>query len=775
MTLEPDTSSFASETGGVLTDEEVAAAHSAGKDAGEQFEASLASLRELLASADQVEILARAGIQATLAQRPRKRKSAAIELQIFHVELLQALSLADERQQDRTLRDFPALASSAMTLIDQNQRAYRNKSKAKITSDVAENAKRDLIDLVRGWTLAVRGPRHPQQTRRYVSEIATQVEAVFRNAYGCGALAVVEALETVVTLTEKRLQTLIEETGPWVTKSSPKTMLETYVAGLSSEDAAAVRANVSSFADKLPQVQAHLWNRMESAYAPLLTFRFEDLASTAPSVDREALKRVLNSLSYDFGELGGDALEHLHLDNPVRLRPLIRLADGVYFCPCPPIIGVGLSEIFQALCNRAPKTAKRLEDARAQWLEHRLEILVAKHLPRADLRRSVEWLDADGVTSWESDVVAVMDKTVFVFEAKSGKVSPPARRGAENSLKRDLHKLVGEASIQSSRLKALIEGSSTPLTFETSKGPWTIDPAEVRDVVRVNVLLDTIGPLSAHWPRLMQCGLLRTADIAPSMSIFELETIFEVLTLQLERCHYLSRRADLERTSAYIADELDLLALYLDTQFNLGEQEFGKTPMQLYGLSENLARAYAMSGDDPPVLPIKRRALWRSLLQTLETLAHPGWTRFGHRLLNVNYGGQVQFERLVATGWKKIRHKGPATFFTSGITAGLPRRPEALGFCIGSSDPPLFNDALNHGTLSATKPANLDNALMIYWFRPKTDHGHAYDFIGVLRRASREDVIAGKVREPMIAVGGGPGHAVPSQTGDQPRISPSND
>lgn len=732
-----------------LSDDAIAEAHAAGAAAAAELATTLDELKDLLVQGNQVEILARAGIQATLAQRPRKKAAQATNMQVFHVELLQALSLASPRRQDTASPDFPKLASDAMALIDRNQRAYQGLSKSRITADPAENDRRELIDLVRNWTLAVRGARHPKQTRHYTADMANAVDAVFRNAYGCSAVAVVQTIETVVTLTEKRLQALIETTRPWLTKASPKAMLEAYVADLEPEAALGVRTAVAPFADKLDHVQGYLWNRMEADYAPLLTFTFDELAPPGLK-ERDPLRAVLDSLSLSFGAIDDDALKHLHLDNPVRLRPLIRLDDGRYFCPCPPVVGLGLSEIFQALCNRTPKVAKRLESARAEWLEQRLETLVAEYLPRADLRRSVSWIDADGVR-WESDVVAVIDKTVLAFEAKSGKVSPPARRGAENSLKKDLDKLVGDASVQSARFKALVETASAPISFETSTGPWTIDPAEVRDIVRVNVLLDTIGPLSSHWPRLMACGFLRTSDMAPSMSLFELETVFEVLTLQLERCHYLSRRAELERTSAYIADELDLLALYLDTQFNLGDQEFSKTPLLLYGLSEELAQAYAIS-DETPAFPIRRRPLWSRLLNTVETLGHKGWTRFGRRLLNVNYQGQVKFERLVETGWKKIRHKPPETFFTSGLTTGLPGRPEAIGFCIGSPDPILFEDALRNGTMSVAGPADLDDALMIYWFRPKSDHGQAYDFIGTMRRASIDDVLLGKIRPSTITV-----------------------
>lgn len=118
----------------LLSEDDVAAAHAVGATAATEFTASLAELRALLRSGDQVEVLARAGIQATLAQRPHKRTAKAVDLQIFHVELLQALCLAEARQEDAGSADFPELASSAMALIDRNQRAYRDMTQTRVSS-----------------------------------------------------------------------------------------------------------------------------------------------------------------------------------------------------------------------------------------------------------------------------------------------------------------------------------------------------------------------------------------------------------------------------------------------------------------------------------------------------------------------------------------------------------------------------------------------------------------------------------------------------------------
>ena len=45
--------------------------------------------------------------------------------------------------------------------------------------------------------------------------------------------------------------------------------------------------------------------------------------------------------------------------------------------------------------------------------------------------------------------------------------------------------------------------------------------------------------------------------------------------------HYLVRRGEFERNAVYSGDEIDLLALYVQTGFNIGESEFERVPLLL--------------------------------------------------------------------------------------------------------------------------------------------------------------------------------------------------
>lgn len=105
-------------------------------------------------------------------------------------------------------------------------------------------------------------------------------------------------------------------------------------------------------------------------------------------------------------------------------------------------------------------------------------------------------------------MLALIDKTLLILEAKSGRVSPPARRGAEPRLRREIKALIVEPSIQSDRLRSLIGKSDGPLTLKASEGTCRIERGEIRHVLRANILFDTIGTLSSHWPQLVEHGLV---------------------------------------------------------------------------------------------------------------------------------------------------------------------------------------------------------------------------------------------------------------------------
>jgi hypothetical protein len=201
----------------------------------------------------------------------------------------------------------------------------------------------------------------------------------------------------------------------------------------------------------------------------------------------------------------------------------------------------------------------------------------------------------------------------------------------------------------------------------------------------------------------------------------------------MERCHYLSRRAELERNAVYVADELDLLALYTENQFNIGDSEFDGTRHVWYGLSAEITPLLSLESKRGVPLPHKRTAFWSTLLAALDKKRPPGWTDMGHRLLNVSFSGQREIEKLLGGGLKKIARR-PTMFFTTGLTQGPRSRMETISINVGARVlPEQFKENLAYAAKTASEQGGQDTILVLYWYSPRTSD--AYDFIGMLNRA----------------------------------------
>ena len=669
-----------------------------------------------------------------LTARTRSKRGG---IELFHVELIQALALAAPRAVEHRGTDYPAVTSKVLELIERNGTAYRDRAKLKMNGDEAHDERERLLALVQSWTLVVRGVRHEFQTRAYAFAIAKAVDESFRHHHGCRATSFLSAVVRLYDLMEDQFQAERTSFRRWRRKKSGFAMIQAFIEGMDETVAEEISAVAMPHRYDRDRVFALLWERFERRLTPAFSLCYADLVADAPADERKALICVLRGRALRFGDVSSQVLEHLHLNNPVRLKPLIELDAETFCCPVPHILGVQLAEMLEDLCAINPKLKEKAERARADLLEDQLGEVVRRYLPSATVREKVKWSEDCGVTTWESDLVAVIDKTVLVFEAKSAKISAPARRGATNSLKEALDELVVGPSRQSRRFKERIEAADGPLVFESAQGQFTIDAGIVRSVIRVNILQDAVGPLSSHWPQLADAGFVPAGlDIAPSMTIFDLETVFETLSLEIERCHYLNRRAELERNAIYTADELDLLAVYLDNQFAIGEAEFDGTRLEWYGASLHFTPDYAdrrAAGTLSALM--KRTAFWAALLRSLEEIRPVGWTRFGHRLLNADVRVQRRVEELYRRGLREIT-RDLGKFFTSGVTVGSNFRLETISVSVGApNSPEQFNDNLDYAAASAFEQGGQDVLLALYWYVPRTTN--AYDFIGVLRRERR--------------------------------------
>lgn len=497
------------------TPERIAKANEAGDTAQRTYETTLSQLRVLITEHDAVEVLARVAFAMFFRIAGLQKEPGKKGIEVWHVEILQALALSAERVDDGKGAgiDVARFTQDSIDLLEENGQAYRHTWLRKLTADLEQNDRLELLSLLRDWTMAIRGARHVHQTEEYASALAAAVRETFRRQHGCDPDDLITVMLGAIETINRRLESHMAWLRSWMRKKSGIAMIRAFVEPLSAEVAAKVEAEMMPHRYDRRVVEAGLWSLSEGRFASMMTFTSEELVAPAVVANSQGLLGLIDTISLRFGEVGDDQLHHLHLDNPVRLRPFVKLDDGRYFLCNPHSLGTNLAETFQEVCNRLPSTKSGVEDQRAEWLERKLRSTLATFLPDAEIHRSVLWTDPADGRNYESDIVAVVDKTVIVFEAKSAKIDGPARRGALNSLKGALRKLVVDPSDQSARFKRMLKDAHGVLNFRTDDGVLEIDADVIRDIVRVNVVLDSVGPLSAHWPRLKEAGLIpETAD-----------------------------------------------------------------------------------------------------------------------------------------------------------------------------------------------------------------------------------------------------------------------
>lgn len=279
---------------------------------------------------------------------------------------------------------------------------------------------------------------------------------------------------------------------------------------------------------------------------------------------------TFSKLSAKLGDEAGGEFEHVFMNNPVWTKPFIEKADGKFFTAVPHIPLAFPFRIIEALLPDDTKTRNVLSDARAEVLEELIFETVEAAMPSAKVYRSVVWTDPKDGKGYEHDVVAILGNQVFIFEAKSGKIKEPARRGGIASLKSTLRDLFVEPAEQSQRLQEYLNeyGSNAKLRQKGSKEPVEIDLSKPKAVYRFGVTIEGLSTLTAGRRYFVALDLIENKSRwAPSLSIGELMMIAKHLDSEVSFGHYLSRRYSIESLLDFVGDEQDLLSMYLTNGF----------------------------------------------------------------------------------------------------------------------------------------------------------------------------------------------------------------
>ena len=376
---------------------------------------------------------------------------------------------------------------------------------------------------------------------------------------------------------------------------------------------------------------------------------------------------LLDRLSAGFGDNSSFA-ENQHSpmsplgDSIIYTKPLLNL-HGEHFCVNPVLLARKLDRIVENWISEDSHYFKNgFATKRGKFVERKAREYFDKLLPGAQIHPNLYYfiVDESGLTKRvETDAIVLWDRFAFVVESKAGGVDLPARRGGLDGLRDDLKKIVGKGFEQALRTRSYIE-SADSVSFENDAGArvLTLQAKNYDRVFLINVTLEPLGFLGSQLGMLRDMGVLPGGEWPWSVFLNDLRIVTELLETGSDFVAMLESRIRAhDLPQFFAADEIDILMMYLDEGVDLTEMSLaGGDLFQPHGYTDALDRYYAHAAgsvSSGPKPQSKFPALFRSVVEQIESLAHPGFSRVSLLLLK---SSKAAIQKLAKAVDERVSH-----------------------------------------------------------------------------------------------------------------------
>lgn len=613
-----------------------------------KYEPALDRLMRMVTSRDPVALLACAAIFS------RAQLPAGVDvgggISQFHVELLQAAVLTVPADEVGKVPPGLLAAGAAIEAVRDLADAY---SKGRVASALEKAGEEpDTAFLTRQHVGVhrqfVRNWAYHKQGLGILRRLYGPLDEACRTATGITASQMLDVFDWMVDRTGERMAWFVTAMREVRAASSARERILAYTGafGLGSglADSFLAMPDVDSMSpdEQSNLIAAHAF----SVVAPsVFTFTSRELAAAA-GADEGVVAQALERFSLGFGDLAGTRMASVHMENPVWCKPLLRLGPGRFANFLPQLFFHSAFPIFEQVLAGASKAHAR---RRAVFLEAEVASVFAKAFGDHMVHAGVKW--KLGGQQFETDLLVLVDTHLFIIEAKAHRLSAPGLRGAPDRLRRHVKELLVEPAIQSTRLREAIAawqaGSAPDLELECG-----LDLGKVRDVTRVSVILEDFATIQSNLATYAGLSAF-PPGVGPAVTLClaDLETVVDLLGNPIEVIHYLKSRERLQGRMEYLADEVDLLGLYLSTGFCLGEMEAGGVGVMAVGMSKEIDDYYLRVEAGLPVerRPGRRYTPWfKAIRDRMARRGFERWTEAAQVVLALSLEDQEALERQVA-------------------------------------------------------------------------------------------------------------------------------
>jgi hypothetical protein len=531
------------------------------------FGKSLQSIRTFLAAHDGFEVLAKCINQAMASAASKKENPHWAEgdyepfmlIEPAELEIVQALVI----MQVSPRKGIPASPGSMHRFLPEIPKCTYAFSRMQPLR-YPENPERDhLIGKIRMQTMFHRNLFVKDDCETVVRSIFQRIDKLTVKEFGFAFSEMFSALIALAARIEQRLNEYLDRTRD----------------GFKAESESDALKSIEYFCAISP-VARRAWAKCKRHCTTLDdlrwgAFQISELCHGWPYIlDKEELRSAFGEAAVAFferislrpGELASANPEHFFMNNPVWRRPFVALDEHTLFLPLPNLFYSFPFQIFEQFLVERPALEQAYSDARAKFLEDMIETHVSTGMPSARTYQKVMWRDDSTETLYENDVVALIGNTIFLFEAKSGKLDDVARRGGELSLTRNFKELFVEPGEQARRLENYLntKGKDSRLWIKDTNEPVQLDLGKPKVVHKFSICMEHFAALTSAKHNLKVLGTIKDENAwAPVLSLGELMLIWRYLDTEVSFFHYLTRRATLEEMIEFEGDEQDILSMYL--------------------------------------------------------------------------------------------------------------------------------------------------------------------------------------------------------------------
>jgi hypothetical protein len=579
-----------------------------------------------------------------------------IKFHPYFIEILQAFALCETRNYflKPLMQESEKLELEVKEIGDLLQFSWFSSLREVMTDE--EMAAHELrMDMIL-QTMAIRNRAYPYQMIRIVKDLSKLVDDKYRKIFPIDLSKFMETIYRITAEREDLLNEHLSKVRLFWKKDNFKEMIETYNQ-LFPENTPVKEDQIEEIwnmvGKKIEHLKGLLVFHSDLKIENIYSFSLDHFASLyGDKTKKDLIKTLLDKLSYQLGDLKDHPKEYFVLDNPVHRRPFIKVDDEKYYCAIFYIMPHLMLGLLEQLIGENEELRKEYNDKiKPRYLENKVSRLFRTHFPNAKIYQGSEWHDPMENKTYENDLTAIIDTFAIVVEAKSGGIAPPAKRGAPQSLFDTLTFLVDEPSEQAQRFISYLSGNKKLHELTNKRGEVNnIDSSKINYYIPVGVTLSSLGVIGSNLKILVEAGLTRKnmSELAMSISLTDLECVFEILNYEAEYIHYFSRRREFDVHVNYEGDELDLLNFYLGNGFNIGEAEFDeKNSFLLVAGSKNLDPYFIERSEGKRVDKPKHKISnwWEDILLRLSTKKPKNWIETSFILLNTTKTDQIKFEQ----------------------------------------------------------------------------------------------------------------------------------